>query len=178
MSPKQFEKAFDKMIAAHEENLNYWKEMTKEVNKAVEGLINHREQGEMFSNLDVDHLELHKTFPDIKAELLYKLHSISLQFETKLSEFLETFSTQKNTLVQLSSQCSTISSSIPLANMINPKPGKTCPAHQLELSHNLARLYTSTYLGLSTWLEGRHLDKGVWKISKELSKVTYYPSLG
>eukprot|EP00092_Neocalanus_flemingeri_P013167 GFUD01014186.1.p1 GENE.GFUD01014186.1~~GFUD01014186.1.p1 ORF type:complete len:179 (+),score=53.97 GFUD01014186.1:226-762(+) len=178
MSAKQFEKTFDKMIEAHEENISSWKEMEKEVNKAVEGLINHRDQGEMFTKLDVDNLELHRSFPDIKLQLLYKLNSISLQFEAKLNEFLDTFSTQKSTLVELSSKCSSISSSILLPTMINPRPGKTCLAHQLELSHKLSRLYTSIYLGLSTWLEGRHEDKSVWSINKELSSITFYPSLG
>merc|ERR1712202_76702 len=112
------------------------------------------------------------------ARLLYKLDSIALQFETKLREFIDTFSIQKNTLSELSSQCSSISSSLPLPTLINPRPGKSCLAHQLELSHNLARLYNSIGLGLSTWLEGRHEDKSVWSINKELSSVTYYPSLG
>jgi len=178
MTAKQLEKAVDKLIESNEENISYWKDINKEVKKAVEGLINHREQEEMFDKLDVDQLEIHKNFPDIKKQLLYKVYDISLQFEAKLREFLDTLSTQKNTIEELSSQCSSISSSLPLPTLIDPRPGKACLAHQLELSHKLTRLYNSISLALSAWLEGRHQDKSVWTIHKELSKVTYYPTLG
>ena len=178
MSSKQLEKAIDKMIAVHEENLKFWRQVAKEVHKTVEGILNHREQGEMFTALGVNNMEICKAFPDIKSDLLYKLHFISLQLEFKLREFLETFSSQKNSMVELSSQCLSITSATPLPGMISAKPGKTCLAHQLELVHNLATLYSSVLLGLTTWLEGRHTDKSVWDINKELMRVTYYPTQG
>jgi len=148
--------------------------MGREVTKTVESLINHREQQEMISKLNTDQLEIQKAFPDIKVNILYKLFSICQDTESRLIQYLTTFSSQTEIVKQLSSECAAISKNLPIADLVAVKPEKMCLAHQLELTDNLALLYNSIYLGIKTWLECMHTDKNVWNIGNELEKITFF----
>ena len=174
MSPKQFVKEFNKLLNHHQENIQYWKEASREVIKTVESLINHREQLEMISKLHTNHLEIQKVFPDIKVNILYKLFSICQDTEAKLIQYLATFSSQTEKIKQLSSECAAISKNLPIADLITVKPEKMCLAHQLELADNLSLLYNSVYLGIKTWLECMHTDKNVWNVGTQLEKIIFF----
>ena len=53
MSIKQFDKLFDQLLARHNENKVYWKSLEADLQKSVAKLENHREQGTLFDQLEV-----------------------------------------------------------------------------------------------------------------------------
>ena len=53
MSIKQFDKLFEQLLANHNENKIYWKSLEPDLLKSVAKLENHREQGTLFEQLEV-----------------------------------------------------------------------------------------------------------------------------
>ena len=53
MSLKQFDKLFEQLLARHNENKVYWKSLEADLLKSVTKLENHREQGTLFDQLEV-----------------------------------------------------------------------------------------------------------------------------
>ena len=53
MSIKQFDKLFEQLLANHNENKIYWKSLEVDLLKSVAKLENHREQGTLFEQLEV-----------------------------------------------------------------------------------------------------------------------------
>ena len=53
MSIKQFDKLFEQLLARHNENKIYWKSLEADLLKSVTKLENHREQGTLFDQLEV-----------------------------------------------------------------------------------------------------------------------------
>ena len=53
MSIKQFDKLFEQLLANHNENKIYWKSVEADLLKSVAKLENHREQGTLFEQLEV-----------------------------------------------------------------------------------------------------------------------------
>merc|ERR1712227_400501 len=130
MTVKQIEKISTKVFTIHQENLEYWSRLDKDVTKTVDSFLNHREQIEMLSNL-------------------------TLQFETKLLEFSDTFSKQNEALQKLSSRCLEESSSVEQSTVIETKPGESSLAEKIESCYKLSMLYNSIDTGLTTWMECR-----------------------
>ena len=171
MTVKQIEKISSKVSISHKENLEYWSGVEKDVIKTVDSVLNHREQMEMFSKLDISRLELYQEFPDVKDDLLRKLSNLTLQFETKLLEYSEIFSKQTESIKELSSRCLVESSTVEPATVIECKPGESSLAEKVESCYKLSMLYSSIDTSLSTWIECRHSDKDVWKIKDQLGKL-------
>ena len=171
MTVKQIEKISTKVFTIHQENLEYWSRLDKDVTKTVDSVLNHREQIEMFSKLDINRLEVCQEFPDVKDALLQKLSNLTLQFETKLLEFSDTFSKQNEALQKLSSRCLEESSSVEQSTVIETKPGESSLAEKIESCYKLSMLYNSIDTGLTTWMECRHSDRGVWNIKDYLGKI-------
>ena len=171
MPAKQIEKCYNNIISLHRDNIDYWTNVEKDVMNTVESLINHQEQIRMFTKLPVSHLKITQKFPDIKDQLLHRLHDLSLQFESKLVEYLDKFSVQSEAITDLCSRCLEESLTVSPASVTEPRPGEVSLASKVETCYRLSRLYSSIELGLSTWIENRHSEKRAWRIKEELSKV-------
>lgn len=171
MPAKQIEKCFNTIISLHRDNIDYWTNMEKDVMKTIESLINHQDQIRMFTKLPVSHLKITQKFPDIKDQLLHRLHDLSLQFESRLVEHVDKFSAQSEAVTDLCSRCLEESLTVAPASVTEPRPGDLSLASKVETCYKLSRLYSSTELGLSSWIESRHSEKQVWRIKEKLSKV-------
>ena len=171
MRAKQIEKCYNTIIALHRDNIDYWTNVEKDVMKMVESLINHQDQIRMFTKLPVSHLKITQKFPDIKDQLVHRLHDLTLQFESKLVEYLEKLTAQSEAINELCSRCLEESLTVSPSAVTEPRPGERSLASKVEICHLLSRLYSSIELSLSTWLETRHSEKQSWRIKQELSKV-------
>ena len=172
MPAKQIEKCYNTIISLHKDNIDYWTNVEKDVMKTVESLINHQDQIRMFTKLPVSQLNITQKFPDIKDQLLHRLHDLTLQFESKLVEYLEKFLAQSEAVNDLCSRCLEESLTVSPSSVTEPRPGELSLASKVEICHKLSRLYSNIELSLSTWLENRHSEKQSWRIKHELSKVT------
>ena len=171
MPAKQIEKSYNSLVSLHRDNMEYWTIVEKDVMKTVESLINHQDQIRMFTKLPVSHLKIAQKFPDIKDQLLHRLHDLTLQFESKLVEHLDKFSAQSEAVNDLCSRCLEESLTVSPSSISEPRPGEVSLAAKVETCYRLSRLYSSIELTLSTWLENRHSEKQTWRIRQELSKV-------
>jgi len=175
MSVKQLEKHIEKLTAQHEENIQYWTEVEGEVEKTLERFQNHSEQIETFTRLQLStSLEMMREFPDIKDQLLQKLTNLSLQFESKILEYHEVFSSQRDSMEELSEKCCEVSAQLAVIQLVEERPGDFCLSSRLEQTNKLVSLYNSLELGLACWLDQRHQDISVWRISSQLSQLSLY----
>ena len=71
MSIKQFDKLFEQLLARHDENKIHWKSLEADLLKSVAKLENHREQGTLFDQLEVQLVSCSK----------YKLHDQIVLFQ-------------------------------------------------------------------------------------------------
>ena len=171
MPAKQIEKCYNTIISLHRDNIDYWTNVEKDVMKTVESMINHQEQIRMFTKLPVSHLKITQKFPDIKEQLLHRLHDLSLQFESRLVSHVDKLSAQSEAVADLCSRCLEESLTMTPASVTETRPGELSLASKVETCYRLSRLYSSVEIGLTSWLENRHSEKQVWRIKEELSKV-------
>ena len=59
----------------------------------------------MFTRLPVDHLKISKQFPEIKDQLLQRLHDLALQYESRLDEHRDKFTSQSDVISELAIRC-------------------------------------------------------------------------
>ena len=124
MPAKQIEKCYNNILSLHRDNIDYWTNVEKEVMKTVESLINHRDQIRMFTKLPVEHLKITKQFPEVKDQLLQRLHDLALQYESRLGQHRDKFTSQSDVISELAIRCQEESLTVPPSSLTETRPGK------------------------------------------------------
>ena len=194
---KQFDEDFAMLTATHNENIAYWNNVHEEVVKTVDELVNERQFIETEEKLDVGHLDISEYFPDIKAQVAYKMAKKAQSDEAKLQDYVSMLNQQTNQIIFLYSECSRSSSSLPFS--VRGKPSKILEnisvevssqvsniysetnkkmtttlmirAEQLQKSKCLEKLYRKTLNSLLGWLEGTQTDQMLWTVGKMLGET-------
>ena len=107
----------------------------------------------MFTRLPVDHLKITKQFPEVKDQLLQRLHDLALQYESRLGQHRDKFTSQSDVISKLAIRCQEESLTVPPSSLTETRPGELSLAARVEMCYRLSRLYSSLRLNLFTWLE-------------------------
>ena len=133
---------FYEMESYHENSVQAWTERSAQLETWTEGLLNHREQRELYTRLPVHQLDIVIKSPRLKDKLLHKLNLKINSYDALLRDQLGELEEQLERVRQLSGRCQELALAIPPAALLYQTDSRPPLSSLLEICYDIDQLYT------------------------------------